>query len=261
MGGSARGRAAAALGVGAVLLALAWRMSPLPSPPMYEGQTAPAQPYRYLHPPPGLGSTPPPSSVRQSLPPKQGQSPPLFPQTAEMPPQAQLLAAQDAFVLPPGTTAVEASIVPVDPPPVPPIGAQIQGNVYDFELTAAGVPLPVRPGVKVTVVLRGPAGIVNPAIARFAAGAWTRLETVALPLAGGSYTADVSALGDFALVAGSGAQAGGGGDPFVVVLAAAAVLLTVGTLLALRRRRRTQRPGSVVPPPGRRRPPPPPRRR
>src|SRR5205807_6831291 len=46
MGGSARGRAAAALGVGAVLLALAWRMSPLPSPPMYEGQTAPAQPYR-----------------------------------------------------------------------------------------------------------------------------------------------------------------------------------------------------------------------
>jgi hypothetical protein len=227
---------------------------------MYEGLTGPAQPYRYLHPPPGLGSTPPPSSVRQSLPPKQGQSPPLYPQTTEMPPQAQLLAARDSFALPPGTTAIEASIVPVDPPPVPPIGGQIQGNVYDFEVTAGGVPLPVRPGRRVTVVLRGPAGIVNPAIERFAAGAWTRVETVALPLAGDSYTADVSALGDFALVAAPGAQAGGGGDPFIVVLATAAVVLTVGTLVALRRRRRSQRPGRVVPP-ARRRPPPPPRRR
>jgi hypothetical protein len=261
MGGSARGRAAATLGVGAVLLALTWRASPLPSPPMYEGLTTPVQPYRYLHPPPGLGSTPPPSSVRQSLPPKQGQSPPLFPQTTESPPQAQLLAAQDSFVLPPGATAVEASIVPVDPPPVPPLGGQVQGNVYDFEVTAGGAPLPVRPGRRVTVVLRGPSGIVNPVIERFADGAWTRFETVALgQLAGESYTADVTGLGDFALVATPGAPAGGGSDPFVVVLAAGAVLLTVGTLLALRRRHRRRPPPGRVAPTGRRRPPPPRRR-
>src|SRR5205807_6876639 len=106
MGDSARGRAAMALGMGALLLALTWRVSPLPSPPMYEGLTTPAEAYRYLHPSPGLESRSPPSRARASVPLRHGLSPPLDPATAEMPPQAQLLAAHDSFALPPGTTAV-----------------------------------------------------------------------------------------------------------------------------------------------------------
>ena len=82
---------------------------------MYEGLTTPAEAYRYLHPPPGLESTKRPSSARMTAPLRQGQSPPLDPQTAEMPPQAQLLAAQDSFALPPGATSVVATIDPVDP--------------------------------------------------------------------------------------------------------------------------------------------------
>jgi hypothetical protein len=248
--GSARGRAATALVVGAVLLALTWRASPLPSPPMYEGLTTPAAPYVYLHPPPGLDSTARPSSARANVPLREGQSPPLDPSTSENPPQAQLLAAQDSFALAPGTTAVAASIVAVDPPAIAPAGGEVQGNVYRFGVSAGGTPLVVRPGHIVTVVLRGPAGIPTPTIERFASGSWTRLPTEALgALSGDSYTANVGALGDFALVGAAAPPSGGGGDPFLVVLAVAAVLLAGGTLLTLRRQRRRA-------PPPRRRPPP-----
>jgi hypothetical protein len=224
---------------------------------MYEGLPGPAEPYRYLHPPPGLGSTPRPSSAHLTAPLKDGQSPALSPATAEMPPQAQLLAAQGAFVVPPGVTAVQATIAPVDPPPVAPIGGQVAGNVYDIEVTGGGMPLAVRPGRTVTVVLRGPAGFGRPTIERFPAGGWSRLETQPLgALAGDSYAADATGLGDVALVAapGSSPGGGGGGDAFVVVLAAGAVLLTGGTLLALRRsrrsdgRRRPRRGGAGSPP-------------
>ncbi|HEX6492369.1 MAG TPA: hypothetical protein VF112_02595, partial [Candidatus Dormibacteraeota bacterium] len=191
MGGSARGRAATALGVGALLLALTWRAWPLPSPPMYEGLTAPAQPYVYLHPPPGLGSTGPPSSARATVPLKEGKSPPLDPATSEMPPQAQLLAAQDSFAVPPGTTAVVAAISAVDPPAAAPLGGAVQGNVYRITVTAGGTALTVRAGHTVTVVLRGPAGIPTPTVELFASGTWTRLQTVSLgAISGDSYTAD-----------------------------------------------------------------------
>ncbi|TMD07464.1 MAG: hypothetical protein E6J03_04110 [Chloroflexi bacterium] len=254
MGGSARGRAATALGVGAVLLALTWRVSPLPSPPMYEGLTTPVEAYRYLHPPPGLESKSPPSSARASVPLRQGLSPPLDPATGEMPPQAQLLAAQDSFALPPGTTAVVASIVAVDPPAARPIGGDVQGNVYRITVTAGGTALAVRPGHTVTVVLRGPAGIPTPTMELFASGTWTRLHTVPLgALSGDSSTADVGTLGDLALVGSAAPPAGGGGDPFLAVLAIAAVVLTGGTLLTLRRHRRAPPPPPARP---RRRPPP-----
>ncbi len=246
--------------MGAVLLALTWRDPPLSSPPMYEGLPAPAQPYRYLHPPPGMISAPPPTSAHVSAPLRDGLSPAMSPATAEMPPQAQLLAAQGAFVVPPGATTVEAMIAPVDPPPVAPIGGRVAGNVHDITVTAAGTPLPVRPGRTVTVVLRGPAGFGSLTIERFAAGAWTRLETQPLgALAGDSYAADTGALGEFALVGAPGTSPGGGGDLVVVVgLAAGAVLLTAGTLLAMRRSRRTR----AAAPTGRgRRGAPPPRRR
>lgn len=219
---------------------------------MYEGLAGPAEPYRYLHPPPGLDSTPRPAGAHVTARLEGGQSPAISLQTGEMPPQAQLLAAQGSFALPAGATAVEASIAPVDPPPVAPAGGELDGNVYDVEVRAAGTPLAVRPGRTVTVVLRGPAGVSGPTIERFAGGAWTRLQTQPLgALAGDSYAADAPGVGDLALVAAPGSSPAGGGDPVVVVVAAGAVLLTVGTLVALRRGRRPQ-PAPVRPGGGRR---------
>jgi hypothetical protein len=214
---------------------------------MYEGLTAPAEAYRYLHPPPGLESKPP-TSARESVPPRQGESPPLDPMTTEMPPQAQLNAAQDTFALPPGTTAVVATVDPVDPPSTPPVGGDIQGNVYRIRVSVNGTELPVRPRHSVTVVLRGPAGIPGPTIERYAAGTWTKLTTLGLgSLSGDSYTADTDALGDFALVGRAAPPPGAGGDPFLVVLVIAAVVLTVGTLIALRRQRRRTPPPRATP--------------
>lgn len=252
MRGRARGRAAAALGVGAVLLGIAWRAHPLFAPPMYEGLTTPAAPYLYLHPPPGLGSSKHPSSVHQRVPLKNGQSPPLDPSTPEMPPQAQLLAAQDSFPVPAGAAAVDVSIAPVDPPSASPIGGVILGNVYAITVSVAGTPLPVRSGRTVTVALRGPAGISGPAIERYAGGTWTKLNTLGLgALSGDTQTTDVSGLGDFALVGTPGSTPGSGGDPFIVALAVGAVALTVGTLVGLRRSRRRPPPRRPAPGGGR----------
>jgi hypothetical protein len=224
---------------------------------MYEGVVTPAPPYLYLHPPPGLGSTKHPASVHDRVPLRNGQSPPLDPATSEMPPQAQLLAAQDSFPVPPGATAVDVSIVPTDPPSATPIGGQVLGNVYAITVAVDGTPLPVRTGRTVTVALRGPAGISGPAIERYAGGAWTKLTTLGLgALSGDTQTADVSELGDFALVGSPGPAPGSGGDPFVVVLAVGAVALTVGTLVGLRRSRGSPPPPRPAAGGGGRRPPP-----
>jgi hypothetical protein len=227
--------------VGAVLLGAAWRMAPLPTPPLYEGVVGPAEPYRYRHPPPGLETARPPSAVRTTVAVMGGESPPLDPQTGERPPQAQLLAARGSFVLPPGATSVQATVVPVDPPPVRPRDARLTGNVYDLEVSVRGMPLAVRAGRRVTVVLRGPAGVAAPVIERYAAGRWSRLATQPLgPLAGDSQAADVDRLGEFALVSASGAPAAGGraGVLLLVVLSATAALVAVATLRGGRRPRR-----------------------
>jgi hypothetical protein len=229
---------------------------------MYEGLIGPADPYRYLHPPPALKTTDRPASVHMEVAVlSNGHSPAMSPATTEKPPQAQLLAAEDSFVVPPGTAKLVVSITAVDPPAVAPTGGVVDGNVYDFRVSAAGSELPARPGHRVTVVLRNPAGVANPTMERYASGTWARLETEALgALAGDSYAADTGAIGDLALVAAPGASTGGGTDPFVIVLAAGAVVLAVGTLVALRRQRRRPPPSSG-PPRGRRAPPPRPRGR
>jgi hypothetical protein len=171
-----------------------------------------------------------------------GQSPAMAETTDEMPSQAQLLGAQNTFVLPPGATGVHVSIAPVDPPTVPPIGGGLDGNVYRFTvaaLTATNappVPLQLRPGQQVTVVLRGPAGASNPVLELFNGTAWTKVDTQPLGnTAPDSYAANVTSLGDIALVlstaaetSGSGSGNGGGGGGAGVVVAA----VIVGVVLA-----------------------------
>jgi len=240
--GAGRRRAALALGAGLLLLALTWRVHPLATPPMYEGNGPIVSPYVYLHPPPGLGGTGRPLSRRQTLSVAQGESPAFALQTTEQPPQAQLIAQAGTFAVPAGTGSLVASATPVDAPPVPPLGGRLDGNVYDLEVSADGVPRPLRPGRRATVVLRSPAGVQNPTLELFADGRWTRLDTQPLgALSGDSYTADVSRLGDVALVAARGSTSGGNLGA-VVVGAVAAVLLAGGVALTLLRPRRRPRP-------------------
>ncbi len=241
---TARRRAAATLAAGATLLALAWSVGPRSAPPLYDGGPIIAEHYRYLHPPAGFTATKPPGTINSTLKLEAGQSPAMADTTEEQPAQAQLLAAQGAFAVPPGATGVRVTIAPVEPPAVAPTGGGIAGNVYRFAV--AGVPggavLPLKTGQQVTVVLRGPAGVANPTLEVWDGTAWNRADTT--PLGGGSpdsYAANLSTLGDIALVTPPNAPApggGGGGGAGLIVAAVvvAVVLVSAAAVLVLRRR-------------------------
>jgi hypothetical protein len=239
-----RGRAAAALAAGVASLALAWVLGPHSAPPLYDSGVVVAEHYRYLHPSPGYTATKPPSTIDATLKLEGGQSPAMAETTDEQPAQAQLLAAQNTFVVPPGTTSVHVSINPVDPPAAPPVGGTLDGNVYRFSILVVpgNAPMALRAGQQVTVVLRGPAGVANPVLELFDGTSWTKLETTSLgSTAPDSYAANVMALGDIALVTppttpGNG---GGGGSGGIIVAAGivAVVLSAAASVLVLRRRK------------------------
>lgn len=231
-------RALAVLIAGAALLALAWSLAPPSTPPLYDGGPIIAEPYRYCQPPPGLRGGRTPGSVDQALPVQGGQSPAMAETTDEQPSQAQLLAPQGAFAVPPGTVSLRATIRCAPPPPVPPTGGNLDGNVYSIVVAAGTTPLTIRPGQQVTVVLRGPAGVPNVTLELFSGTAWTRLDTQPLGnTAPDSYAANVSQLGDFALVAvpTPGSSGGGGGGGVIAALVIVAVVVVAGSCLLLLR--------------------------
>ena len=235
-----------ALVAGAGLLALAWGVAPRSAPPIYDSGPILAEPYRYCQPQPGMTSGRPPGSVDHVLPVTGGQSPAMAETTDEQPSQAQLLAPQNAFAVPPGTTSLHVTIRCADPPAVPPVGGHLDGNVYSLVVAAGATPLAIRPGQQVTVVLRGPAGVPGVTLELFTGGAWTRLDTQPLGnTAPDSYAANVGQIGDFALVAAPlPANPGGGSDTgLIAVLAIVAVLAVAGVAVALLRRRSGGRAG------------------
>src|SRR5207302_304621 len=184
-----------------------------------------------------------PSGIDVTLKLEGGQSPAMAETTDEQPSQAQLLAAQGAFAVAPGRTAVHVTIGAVDPPAMAPPDGRLDGNVYRFAVSAGATPLPLRPGQQVTVVLRGPAGVANPVLELWDGTKWTRLETQSLgTTAPDSYAANVSMLGDLALVVPtttSSDSAGGGGGSAGILVAAVIIALAVvaaAVVLALRRR-------------------------
>src|SRR5439155_670744 len=80
--------------------------------PLYDGVVV-AEPYRYLHPTGGQAGDP--TSATDEKPVSGNQSPFFAAATEESPPQAQLVAMDDAFQLNPGSTHLNVSITAVDP--------------------------------------------------------------------------------------------------------------------------------------------------
>jgi hypothetical protein len=223
---------------GAVLLAVLWLIGPRSQPPLYD-TIGPGEPYRYCQPPPGFGPGKAPSQRDDSLPVPTGQSPPITPSTDEMPPQAELLAPEGAFAVPPGTATIRVAIQCAPPPSVLPPDGRLDGNVYTFTVAAAGTQLSLRPGQRITVVLRGPAGAPNPVMERFQAGQWMRLDTGQLGnTAPDTYAANVTELGDIALVVSNTVvPVGDDHTTLLIVLTAVAVALAAaGAVFTLRRR-------------------------
>jgi hypothetical protein len=188
-------------GAGILLLVVATRLAPIWHAPLFDGVVI-EDPYRYLEPPPGKPGNP--TSVTDTLALDQGQSPQLYSGTLETPPQAQMISDRDAFQLPPGTTSIKASIVPIKPP-APLTKGTISGNVYRFTVVnQAGANLSLLPGVTITVVLRAPNNVANGTIVHFNGTAWQKVPTDNGGLVD-LYATNVTELGDYAVMV-SGTQ-------------------------------------------------------
>jgi hypothetical protein len=179
------------------VIAVAQLVAPLGAPPLYDGVVV-QDPYRYLAPgPTQFGS---PASFTASPAITGSTSPQFVGATTESPPQAQLIAQPGAFVLPAGSTSLTVSIEPVAAPS-PPSSGPIAGNVYRFMVVdQAGVAVAISPSARPTLLLRAPDGVADAVIYRFSDGAWHALPTEPSGQPGIAI-ANVSALGDFALIA------------------------------------------------------------
>jgi hypothetical protein len=209
--GAPRGRERA-LGWLAVLiglgLALAVQARMPVGAPLYDGVVV-AEPYRYLQPTSADQSRDPTSA--SSTEDVAGNTSPVFAiATTEQPPQAQLIAQSDAFQLPPGTTTLQISIKPV-PPEAQPTAGSIAGNVYRVAIAnQSGAPVtPKSCDACLSLVLRTPPEVTEGTVAHLENGAWVEIATFHAG-AVAMFQANAKTLGDFAVIAGSGAGPGGG---------------------------------------------------
>jgi hypothetical protein len=166
--------------------------------PLYDGVVV-QEPYRYLDPAGDQAGEP--SSFSSTPAVVDGESPIVVAATLEEPPQAQLIAQRDAFELAPGTTSLQVSITPIEPPASPPEGT-IAGNAYRFRVTdQAGNDVPIKPcEACLSLVLRAPDGTEVATVKRFAEGLWLDVETVHAGIVA-MYQTNPTAMGDYAVIA------------------------------------------------------------
>ena len=229
--------------IAGALVVLAVQVAQPVGVPLYDGVVI-EEPYRYLEPTGDQAGDPTSFTDDVDV---TGELSPIFSAfTAENPAQAQLISQRGAFTLTPGATSVVVRIKAVEPP-AEPAGGTIVGNVYRFEVTdQVGQPLEVRTcSACLTLRLRGPVGIDEAVLKRFAGGAWHDVETIHESI-GGTFVTNVLALGDYAVVASPDEQPGI--DPMVMIGGAAvALLLLAGAFLFFRVRQ-----APPAPEPGRR---------
>jgi hypothetical protein len=233
---------------GLAVMAIAQLAAPQGSAPLYDGVVV-QDPYRYLA--PGSGQADSPTSFTSAVPVDGTTSPQFVAATTENPPQAQLIASPGAFVVPTGVAAINVSIEPV-PASAPAPNGPIAGNVYRFAVAdQAGTPLTIVPAKLPTLILRAPDGFLSATIARYSGTGWEALPTQPSGQPGIVY-ANVSVLGDYALIATAPSGVFGLDTGLVVaaVVAAGLSAFVLGFLITRRRRA----PAVVRPVPQQRRP-------
>ena len=186
------------LAVAFALIVAAHMVHPGAGLPVYDGYI-PEDPYRYLDPLPGQLGDPTSFSDRLTLD-RKGRIPDLIADTSEVPPQAQIYAPHGTFIAPPGATAFLVSITPITPDGPAPKGSHLVGNAYRITfLTDDGRPVPLRPGLEASIVLRGVPGDGPTTIDRFDGASWQQLKSQ--PAGGTMRFANMATFGDFVLIA------------------------------------------------------------
>jgi hypothetical protein len=207
--------------VGGGLLALAVQVAAPVGVPLYDGVVV-QEPYRFLNPTGDQAGSPGSFTESTAI---EGVVPDIVAATTESPPQAQLIALEDAFELTAGATGLQVSITPIEPP-APPEGGIIAGNVYRFSVTdQAGNPLPAKPcqGCR-SLLLRAPDGTGMATIKQWSNGGWIDVPTDHAGTTG-LYQTNVTTLGDYAVIETPEPQPGP--DP-ILVMGGTLVLLLLG---------------------------------
>ena len=209
--------------------------------PLYDGVGYPDEPYRFLAPPPGYKTTPPPTSADATAAIRAGRlAQDLVAATDEQGSQASAYVPAAGVALPPGavTGTVRLTLRPALPSAPAPDG-RLDGNIYVADLTSSTGPVSlaadaasprltlrdaIRPGTAPVVEFRAPG-----------AGGWLRLPTD--QVGADVYAAAFRGSGSYALVVPGPAAAGtpkGGGSGQLPLLLGAAVLLVVAALVGVR---------------------------
>lgn len=214
-------------------------------PPLYDGVCLPPQ-YTML------GANPPPPSLSATLSASDVTS--TFERADnDTSPQAQIIAAAGSLVPPAGSASAVVSITPVKPPAVKPADGPIDGNVYDFEVTAGGKALQVQAGHLVTIVLTATAiGGSQREVEHFDGTSWSAPAKTVASGCGSTYQANSQTLGIFALVTpgatsppngSSPGGAGSGGGATIIIVIAVVLVGLAAVIGAVRMSRQRSRPG------------------
>lgn len=218
------------LGAAVLLVALGRLLSPT-AVPVYDGVSAPDEPYRYVQPPRGAQATAAPTEGLASTPVAAGRSSyGMSVTSAEQGPQFSLFVPPGALAAAAGPVRVRA--VPLAPSDQP-VGARIDGNVYLVTLSAGGGPVTLTDQASLaTLYLRATTARQPPPVMEHRSSrtdAWTALKTSR----GGAdvYVSSFVGAGEYALAFTTQAAHGGGlGAPYVVlgvVLLLAVVVVVV----------------------------------
>jgi hypothetical protein len=225
--------------VGLAAAAFAQLLSGAAPLPLYDGVSV-TEPYRYLAAGPDQPADP--FSADMTVAVDSSQSPTLLVATEEVPPQAQLIASDGALALPPGATALTATITPVAPS-ADQAKNPLTGNIYRIAVVdQSGKPVTVAASKKVTVALRKPQAGTVMTLERWDGQSWTHVpgnEAAGNEIVG----APTDQLGDFVLFAAPG------GVPLWAIVA---IVVSLGGVLAalaltVRTRRRRADAERVVP--------------
>jgi hypothetical protein len=224
----------AALGIALSGLGVAWALTPMSGPPLYDGLILGNDPYRYVSPPPGHRPTAPPTSGSAQVAVQRGILAPFTVGTKERPPQAQVSGSTRAFRVAGGTPTASVTVVPVQPDVAPPAGDVYDGNVYRISVSAAGKELSELPGATVLAALRGTGAKGQPVFGLQTASGWVLKKPVATGTQG-VYAVQIPATGRIALLLPKAAATGGGGGGFPVgpVVAVLVFILLLGAVLVV----------------------------
>lgn len=217
-----------------IVAAVSFDAGLFPIRPLYEG-TVPAEPYRFVDPPPGVADNQPPASAREEFTVDEAREGGTIVTDDQ---QAFVIFELDGIALPDGIEGVVVTIDPLDPYQIgpPPEDLDYDGNAYRIEARYQPSGEPVELAADATVLLRYPFAATG--LYRRDGDSWTQLEVNT----GGSleFVVFTDRLGLF-VAAGLGMHRGGGGIASWIYAAAGLLVVGGGVGLGGYRRARQRR--------------------